>query len=226
MTAEKYYTGHRSRLRDRFLQGGPTALADYEMLELILFAAYPRGDVKPMAKMLLKEFKTFSGVIHASANDLLRIKGIGPAAITALKTIKASAELLLREVASQKPLIATLYQVLDYCKLTMEKLRHEQLRILFLDKKNQLITDEIQQEGTIDHAPVYIREIIKRALDLGASGMIIVHNHPTGDPTPSQADITVTREIQEAGMKLGIQILDHIIIGLDTHVSFRATGLL
>jgi DNA repair protein RadC len=213
-------------LRKRFLTGGLEAVADYELLELVLFAAFPRGDIKPLAKTLLKEFKSFSGVIRASEVELLRFKGMGAAGVTALKVIAASVQKLLQETAQAGPLQSTLPQVINYCRVAMGSLQNEQLRLLFLDKKNQIIRDEVQQEGTVDHTPVYTREVIKRALELGASGLIIVHNHPSGDPTPSQADIRVTRDIQEAAEKLSIQVHDHIIIAKDAYLSFRAKGLL
>ncbi len=226
MTQDQHRLGHRARLRERFLMGSIEAVAEYELLELILFAAFPRGDIKPLAKQLLKEFKTFSGVINASEIELLRFKGMGKSGVAALKVVAASAQKLLQEKTRIGPLQSTLPQVIEYCRVAMGSLKNEQLRLLFLDKKNQIITDEVQQEGTVDHTPVYTREVIKRALELGASGLIIVHNHPSGDPTPSQSDIRVTKDIQEAAERLSIQVHDHIIIGKDNHVSFRAKGLL
>lgn len=222
----EHQKGHRSRLRARFMKAGLRGIADYELLELVLFAAYPRGDVKPLAKELLAHFKTFTGVIHASEIELLRIKGIGPAAVATLKIAGAFGEKLLQEGLQRGPVNSNLEKVVDYCRLAMEHLREEQLRLLFLDKKYQLIADEVQQTGTVDHTPVYPREVIKRALELGASGIILVHNHPTGDPTPSRADVEVTKEIQEACVKLGIEVHDHIIIGKKEHISFRAKGLI
>ncbi|NCP62273.1 MAG: DNA repair protein RadC [Alphaproteobacteria bacterium] len=226
MAEDQHRLGHRARLRERFLVGNVEAVADYELLELVLFAAFPRGDIKPLAKTLLKAFKTFSGVITASEIELLRYKGMGKAGVAALKVVEASAQKLLREKAQIGPLQSTFPQVIDYCKVAMGSLKNEQLRLLFLDKRHQIITDEVQQTGTVDHTPVYTREVIKRALELGASGLIIVHNHPSGDPTPSQADIKATRDIQSAAEKLNIQVHDHIIIAKDTHVSFRAKGLM
>jgi len=223
---DQHRLGHRARLRERFLVGNVEAVADYELLELVLFAAFPRGDIKPLAKTLLKAFKTFSGVITASEIELLCYKGMGKAGVAALKVVEASAQKLLREKAQIGPLQSTFPQVIDYCKVAMGSLKNEQLRLLFLDKRHQIITDEVQQTGTVDHTPVYTREVIKRALELGASGLIIVHNHPSGDPTPSQADIKATRDIQSAAEKLNIQVHDHIIIAKDTHVSFRAKGLM
>jgi DNA repair protein RadC len=226
LAGDQHRLGHRARLRERFLVGNVEAVADYELLELILFAAFPRGDIKPLAKDLLKAFKTFAGVVTASEIELLRFKGMGKAGVAALKVVEASAQKLLREKAQIGPLQSTLPQVIDYCKVAMGSLKNEQLRLLFLDKRHQIITDEVQQNGTVDHTPVYTREVIKRALELGASGLIIVHNHPSGDPTPSQADIKATRDIQSAAEKLNIQVHDHIIIAKDTHVSFRAKGLM
>lgn len=221
----QHSSGHRKRLRDRFLNGGADAVADYELLEMILFSAHPRGDVKPLAKQLLKVYKNFAGVIKANPQDLLKQPGVGEAAVSALKVIEASVIHMLRYELEESPILASGHQVLEYCKLTMGHLKNEQLRLLFLDRHNRLIADEVQQEGTIDHTPVYTREVIKRALELGASGMIVVHNHPTGDPTPSRSDITVTQEIKEAADRLGIFVHDHIIIGKSTHTSMRAKGL-
>ena len=218
--------GHRARLRNRFLMAGLEGVADYELLELILFAAFPRGDIKPLAKTLLKEFESFSGVLNADPIELKRIKGMGDSGVSALKVIKAAAQKLLQEKAKEGALQTTLPQVIEYCRVAMSGLKHEQLRLLFLDRKNKIIKDEVQQEGSVDHTPVYTREVIKRALELGASGLIIVHNHPSGDPTPSQADIRVTRDIQLAAERLDIQVHDHIIIAKDSHISFRSKGLL
>lgn len=221
----EFKSGHRKRLRERFLSGGVDAVADYELLEMILFSAHPRGDVKPLAKGLLKTFKSFSGVIQAPMTELTKYPGMGEAAVASLKVIEASVVHMLQREFKDTPVLASMQQVLEYCKLTMGHLMNEQLRLLFLDRHHKLIADEVQQEGTIDHTPVYTREVIKRSLELGAAGLIIVHNHPTGDPTPSRADITVTHEIRDAADKLGIQIHDHLIIGKNTHTSFRAKGL-
>jgi DNA repair protein radc len=223
---EQHQLGHRARLRERFLTAGRAAITDYELLELILYGAYPRGDIKPLAKTLIKEFKCFAGVIYASPTELRRIKGIGPAALASIRAVQVAAEVLLHEPLKAGPVHTSLSHVLEYLKVTMQNLKYEQLRILFLDKRNQLIADEVQQTGTIDHTPVYPREVVKRALELGASGLILVHNHPTGDPTPSQADVRVTQDIQDAAIKLGVLVHDHIIIGKGTHVSFRTQGLL
>ena len=226
LAVEKYQTGHRSRLRERFLLSGLESVAEYELLEMILFSAFPRGDVKPLAKTLLKKFKNFAGVINASEQELSQIKGIGQAGIAAIKVILYSSQILLKHKAEKGLQQSSLQQVIDYCKVTMENLKNEQLRLLYLDKKNQLILEEVQQEGTVDHTPIYTREVIKRALEVGASGIIIVHNHPSGDPTPSQSDIIATRDIKSASEKLDIKILDHIVIGKGAYISFRHKGLL
>lgn len=226
MSTADHQQGHRGRLRDRFLKGGATALHDYELLEIILFAANARSDVKPLAKELLKTFGSFSGVFQASTYDLLKIKSLGNAGVAALKAVHVACQLLLKENFKERPLLLSGQEVVDYCKVTMAHLPIEQLRLLFLDRQHQLIAEEVQQQGTIDHIPVYIREVIKRALELGASGLVVVHNHPSGDPTPSKADIAATRDMQEAAATMGIIVHDHIIIGQNRHTSFRAQGLI
>lgn len=208
-----HYEGHRARLRERFLKGGDEALADYELLELILYAAHPRGDVKPLAKELLTAFKTFPQILSADAQDLLKIKGVGDAVVVALKAVKVSVERCLKAEILQRPVLKAWPQILNYCEIAMRDLKHEQLRLLFLDRQNNLIADEVQQNGTVDQATIYTREIVKRALELGASGLILVHNHPSGDPTPSNADIEATFRIREASERLGIKVFDHIIVG-------------
>jgi len=218
--------GHRQRLKDRFVNGGPESLPDYELLELVLFSAIPRRDTKPVAKRLLERFGSFAEVINASSNRLMEVEGVGTAAVTQLKIIRASALRLMRIGIMQKPVLASWNAVLDYCRAAMGFEGREQFRILFLDRKNRLIADEVQQEGTVDHTPVYIREIVKRALELSASALILVHNHPSGDPTPSRADIDMTRQIVEAAKPLGIAIHDHIIVGRQGHASLKALKLL
>lgn len=226
-TPEPDFTkGHRQRLRERFLRGGAEALADYELLEMILFAAHPRGDVKPLAKRLLAQFGSFAKVIHASAAELKNVDGAGEAVITALKVAEASAARLLREEASKGPVISSWQALLDYCQLTMAQKQVEEFRVLFLNRKNALMADEVQQRGTVDHTPVYPREVIKRALEMGASSLILAHNHPSGDSTPSAADIDITRQIVEASRALGITVHDHLVIGKSDHYSFKAHGLL
>jgi len=226
MTVREDQQGHRARLRDRFLNGGAQAIHDYELLELMLFSANPRGDVKPLAKELLRRFKSFGGVINASPLELLQVKDLGKSGIAMLKAVQLAAQLLLKEGFQEKPLLDSWHHVVDYCKITMGHLKIEQLRLLFLDHHHQLLADEVHQQGTINHTPVYIREVIKRALELGAAGLVVVHNHPTGDPTPSQDDIDVTKEMHEAALRLGIIVHDHIIIGQNKHTSFRLQGML
>lgn len=221
-----YLRDHRARLRERFLAGGADALPDYEMLELVLFRAIPRRDVKPLARALLEAFGDFSGVLSAPPARLQEIPGIGDAVVTELKIVEAAAHRLARSRVLQKQVVSSWEALLDYCQTAMAHRDTEQFRILFLDRKNVLIADEAQAQGTVDHVPVYPREVVKRALELNASALILVHNHPSGDPTPSRADISMTREIEQAAAALGIAIHDHIIIGRSTELSFRATGYL
>lgn len=221
-----HFHGHRGRLRERFLKAGGEALADYELLELLLFGARPRTDVKPLAKELLAQFGSFARVVSADPRDLKKIGGMGDTAVVAIKTAQAAALRLLRAEIMDRPVIASWRQVLDYCRASMGYNKTEQLRLLFLDRKNNLIADEEQQHGTIDHTPVYPREVVKRALELGAAAIIMVHNHPSGDPTPSRADIQLTKEVKAAAENLGIQLHDHIIIGAKDHVSLKSLGLI
>ena len=218
------YLGHRARLRERFLKGAD-ALPDYELLELLLMQALPRRDMKPLAKALLKRFGTFQRVISAEPVELLEVKGMGEAALVALKSVQAAALRLARAEAMDRPVMSSWQKVLDYCRASMAYGKTEQFRLLFLDRKNTLIADEVQQRGTVDHTPLYPREVVKRALELGASAIILVHNHPSGDPTPSKADIAMTREVVEAALKLGISVHDHIIIGASGHSSLKSLGL-
>jgi DNA repair protein RadC len=224
--AEPHYSGHRERLRERFREGGADALPDYELLELLLFRAIPRRDVKPLAKDLIARFGSFAETLNAAPERLAEVPGLGDAAITEIKIVQAASLRLLRGNVMKRPLLSSWGQVLDYCRAAMAFQMTEQFRVLFLDKRNKLIADEVQQEGTIDHAPVYVREVVKRALELSASAIILVHNHPSGDPTPSRADIETTREIIDAGQRLGVVVHDHIVIGRDGHLSFRSAGLL
>jgi DNA repair protein RadC len=226
MNDKPHYHGHRQRLKDRFLKSGPGALADYELLELILCLAIPRRDVKPLAKALLDRFGNFAEVINADRARLKEINGIGDNAVVALKLLRDGAVKLTQENIIDRPLLSSWTALIDYCRASMAYKKTEQFRILFLDKKNILMADEVQQEGTIDHTPVYTREVIKRALELGASAILLVHNHPSGDPTPSRADIEMTHEIAEAGKKLGVKVHDHIIMGKSGYVSFKALNLL
>lgn len=221
-----HYHGHRQRLRERFLEGGPDALPDYELVELLLFMAQPRGDMKPVAKALLDRFGSFAKVVTAPAEELRKVPGVGDAAVAALKTAQAAAVRLLRQEAEERPVISGWQNLLSYVRAAMAHESVEQFRLLFLDKKNRLIADEVQQRGTVDHTPLYPREVVKRALELSASAIIMVHNHPSGDPTPSGADIEMTKLVKEAAEKLGIQVHDHVVVGRDDHVSFRSLGLL
>jgi DNA repair protein RadC len=221
-----HYHGHRERLRERFLEGGSAAVADYELLELILFRALPRRDVKPLAKDLIGRFGSFAEAISAPPQRLAEIKGLGEAAIAELKIIEAAAQRLARGQVQNRPALSSWSSVLDYCRTTMAFADREQLRVLFLDKRNRLIADELQQEGTVDHTPVYPREVVKRALELAATAVILVHNHPSGDPTPSQADIAMTQEIIAVAKPLGIAVHDHIIVGRDGHASLKGLKLI
>lgn len=224
--AKPHYYGHRKRLRQRFMEGGPDALPDYELLELILFRAIPRRDTKPLAKELLAKFGSFAAVMNASPGRLREVAGMGDAVITELKLVRAASLRLLNREIMDRPVLSSWTQVMDYCQAAMAHSEIEQFRILFLDKRNRLIVDEVQQEGTVDHTPVYVREIIKRALELSATALILVHNHPSGDPTPSQADITMTKEIVDTAKKLGIVVHDHIIVGREGAGSLRAAGVM
>lgn len=220
-----HHTGHRKRLRERFLKS-PEATADYELLEIILFPARPIGDVKPLAKRLLAEFKTLSGVLHAEPAQLAAVDGVNDSAVAALKAVTVAAQRLMRYEAAQKTVIQSWTSLLDYCRLHLGHKKHEEFHVLFLDRKFGLLADDMQQKGTVDHAPVYPREVVKRALELGASSMILVHNHPTGDVTPSKADIDITRLIAAAAKPLNISVHDHVIIGGKNHYSFKSHGIL
>jgi DNA repair protein RadC len=220
-----HFHGHRERLRERFREAGAEALSDYELLELVLFRALLRRDVKPIAKDLIAKFGSFPEVISAPAARLAEVKGLGTAAITELKIVHASAMRLARGQVRKRPVLSSWSSVIDYCRTTMAFAEKEQFRVLFLDKRNQLIVDELQQTGTVDHTPVYPREVVKRALELSATALILVHNHPSGDPTPSHADIEMTRTIVEVAKPLGIAVHDHIIVGRDGHTSFKGLKL-
>ena len=219
-------TGHRERLRARFLQGGADAMPDYELLELTLFAAVPRRDTKPLAKALLARFGSFAEVIAAPRARLMEVKGVGETVLHHLKIVEAAAHRLAKTRIINRPALSSWTALLDYCTAAMARSTHEEFRVLFLDRKNVLVADEVQNRGTVDHTPVYPREIIKRALELSASAIILVHNHPSGDPTPSKADIAMTREVASAAKALGIAIHDHLVIGRGGHASFKSLGLL
>lgn len=218
--------GHRERLRARFLRGGAEAMPDYELLELALFAAIPRRDTKPLAKALLKRFGSFAEVIAAPRERLLEIPGVGESVANHLKIVEAAAQRLAKTKVMGRPALSSWAALLDYCTAAMARSEKEEFRVLFLDRKNHLIADEVQNRGTVDHTPVYPREIVKRALELGASSIILVHNHPSGDPTPSKADIAMTREVTGAAKALGIALHDHLVIGRGGHSSFKSLGLL
>lgn len=224
--APSYLTDHRKRLRERFNMGGAAAMPDYELLELVLFRAIQRQDVKPLARVLIDRFGDFNGVLSASAAQLTKVKGCGPAVVTELKIVEATAHRLARSRVMQRDVITSWDAVLDYCHTVMSHRETEQFRIQFLDTKNALIADEEQGRGTVDHVPVYPREVVKRALELNAASIILVHNHPSGDPTPSDADINMTRQINDAASTMAITVHDHIIIGKSRETSFRALGLL
>lgn len=217
---------HRQRLRDRFMSGGADAMPDYEILELILFRGVRRQEVKPLAKRLLHEFGDLNRVFSAPAQQILRIKGVGPAIIQELKIVEAAAHRMARAKVINKPILSSWGALLDYCQTVMAHRPLEQFRVLYLNRKNTLIADEAQQSGTVDHVPVYPREVVKRALELNATALILVHNHPSGDPSPSEADIVMTGNIQDAAAVFGIEIHDHLIIGKATEFSFRTEGLL
>ena len=221
-----YIADHRQRLRARFMAGGATAVPDYELLELVLFRSIPRRDVKPLARALLDQFGDFNRVLSAPAERLATVTGIGDAVITDFKVIEAAAHRMARSKVMQRHVISSWDAILDYCHTTMAHRETEQFRVLYLDRKNTLIADEEQARGTVDHVPVYPREVAKRALELNASALILVHNHPSGDPTPSQSDIDMTAQIQAACQALGLTLHDHLIIGKSRELSFRSQGYL
>jgi len=223
---EPDHAGHRQRLRDRFRKGGADALPDYELLELLLFRALPRRDTKSLAKRLLAKFGTFAEVINAPEPRLKEVKDVGDSVITELKLVRAAALRMMRSELVQRPALSSWKQVLDYLYAAQSHEHREQFRILFLDKRNRLIADEVQQQGTVDHTPVYIREVVKRALELSATAIILVHNHPSGDPTPSRADIDMTKQIIVSAAPLGISVHDHIIVGREGHASLKSLQLI
>src|SRR6185295_4409660 len=219
-------SGHRERLRTRFLNGGAEAMPDYELLELTLFAALPRRDTKPLARALLARFGSFAEVISAPRARLLEVPGVGEAIANHLKIVEAAAHRLAKTKVMGRAALSSWPALLDYCTAAMARAEKEEFRVLFLDRKNCLIADEVQNRGTVDHTPVYPREIVKRALELTASAIILVHNHPSGDPTPSKADIQMTREIVAAAKPLSIAVHDHLVVGRGGHASFKSLGLL
>jgi DNA repair protein RadC len=224
--ATPHYVGHRGRLRDRFLGAGPDALPDYELLELLLFNVFPRGDTKPLAKALIERFGSFAEAVSAAPERLKEVAGVGDAVVAQFRLVHAAGIRLSRGEVASRPVLGSWSAVVEHCRRAMAFAEREQFRILFLDRKNALIADEVQQQGTVDHTPVYIREIVRRALELSATGVILVHNHPSGDPTPSRPDIAMTREIVAAAKPLGITIHDHLIVGRHGHTSLKAEGLM
>ena len=220
------HAGHRQRLRERFMTGGGAAVPDYELMELVLFRVNVRGDTKPLAKALVAEFGSFAAAINAPAARLREVKGVGDAIVTEFALLREAGVRLAREEIRDAPVLSSWNKVIDYCRSAMAHAEREQFRILFLDKKNVLIADEVQQEGTVDHTPVYVREVMKRALEVSATAIVLVHNHPSGDPSPSRADVDMTKQIVVAAKPLGITIHDHIIIAREGHASFRSLGLL
>lgn len=218
--------GHRSRMRDKLLSRGPDALADYELLEMLLFFAMPKGDTKPLAKALINRYGSFANVLAARQEELMATRGLGPHSVSAIKLVQASALRMARAELLDRPVLNKWDALIDYLTMAMARENIEQFRVLFLDSKNRLIADEAQAKGTVNHTPVYPREVVKRALDLHATALILVHNHPSGDPTPSRADIEMTQEIRRAGELLSIVVHDHVIIGRGRHLSFRREGLL
>ena len=223
---DPHHLGHRERLRARFAQGGADALPDYELLELALFRAIPRRDVKPLAKALVRRFGSFAEVVSAEPARLAEIDGVSAGVIADLKLIEAAGHRLARGAIAARPLLSSWGALLDYCRATMAFSPREQFRVLFLDKRNHLIADEVQGQGTVDHTPVYPREIARRSLELGATAIILAHNHPSGDPTPSAADVKMTREIVSVLDPLGIVVHDHVILGRDGHASLKGLRLI
>jgi len=221
-----HYWGHRQRLRQRFMETGAEGLADYELLELLLFYSIPRVDVKPLAKQLIERFGGFAGVLAAEPERLAEVDKVTYQTVVHLKAVQAAGLGVARAELADQTVLSSWNKLLQYLKAEMGHAGKEQFRIVFLNAKNAIIADEVQQEGTVNHTPVYPREVIKRALELGATALIMVHNHPSGDPTPSQADIEMTNEVAEAGEKLGIVLHDHIVISRDGHTSFKEMGLL
>jgi DNA repair protein RadC len=221
-----HYLGHRERLRTRFRNAGADAVSDYELLELVLFRTIPQRDVKPLAKELIAKFGSFAEVLAAPRQRLEEVKGIKKATSTDLKILHAVAGRITRGEARKRTVLSSWSAVLDYCRTTMAFSDKEQFKIIFLDKRNQIIADEVQQNGTVDHTPVYVREVVKRALELSATALILVHNHPSGDPTPSRADIQMTKSVIDIAKPLGIAVHDHIIVGRNGHASLKGLKLI
>jgi DNA repair protein RadC len=218
--------GHRARMRNRLLTAGPDSLADHELIEMVLFLALPRRDTKPLARVVLGRFGSFAAAIAAPLHELRAIEGLGEAGVAALKTVQAAALRLARAEVMERPLLNHWDQLIDYLTAALARERVEQFRVLFLDSRNRLLADEAQARGTVNHTPVYPREVVRRALELHATALILVHNHPSGDPTPSADDVAVTREIRDAAGALSIVLHDHVIVGNGRWTSFRREGLL
>ncbi len=218
--------GHRARMRTRLLTAGPEALADHELLEMVLFLALPRRDTKPIARTLMGRFGSFASAIAAPLADLRATEGLGEAGAAALKTVHAAALRLARAEVMHRPVLNNWDRLMEYLNIVLARERVEQFRVLFLDNRNRLLADEAQARGTVNHTPVYPREVVKRALELHATALIVVHNHPSGDPTPSQDDIEMTAEIKRAAQSLSILLHDHVIVGNGKWLSFRREGLL
>ena len=219
------HAGHRDRLRARFLNA-PDSLPDYELLELLLFMAIPRKDVKPIAKALIDRFKNLNGVLNASLNDLQGIKGISETTAIGIKTIQAAGLRLLKQNIMERPILNSWQRLIEYVEAAMANETKEHFRIIFLNKKNEIIADEVQQSGTVDHTPAYPREIMKRSLEVGATAIILVHNHPSGDPTPSKVDVTLTKQVIKAAEPFDILIHDHLIVSRNGTQSFKTLGLI
>jgi DNA repair protein RadC len=219
-------TGHRARLRKRLIEGGGEALLDHELIEYLLALAIPRRDTKPLAKALLHEFGGIGGLLSADPEAIGRNGGVGEGAVAALKIVQAASLRMLRDKVKEQPVLASWQALLDYLRADMAHITIERVRVLHLNSRNMLIRDEVMSEGSVDQAVVHVREVIRRAIDLGSAAIILVHNHPSGDPSPSRADISLTRDIAEAGKKLGIAVHDHVIIGAGGHSSMRGMGLL
>lgn len=218
--------GHRGRMREKLLERGPGALADYELLEMLLFLAFKKGDTKPLAKALINRYGSFANVLTATQQELMETPGLGEHSVSAIKLVQDAALRLSKAEIMEKPILNNWDRLIDYLNAAIAREKIEQFRILFLDSKNRLIADEAQARGTVNHTPVYPREVVKRALELHATALILVHNHPSGDPTPSRADIEMTAEIKAAGAVLSIVVHDHLIVGNGRHLSFRREGLL
>lgn len=223
---DPHYRNHRQRLRERVLEGGLEPLPDYELLELLLFYSIPRVDVKPLAKQLLKDFGGFGAVLAASPHQLEKYPRVTERTIVQFKAVREAARRVVKADIENKPVLSSWTQLLDYCRACLAHEQSEQFRVLYLNRKNILILDEVQQRGTVDHTPVYPREVVKRALEVGATALIMVHNHPSGDPTPSRADIDMTHEVRDIAEKLGISVYDHVVVGREGVHSFRSMGLI